>query len=222
MESDFWKERWRNEQTGFHEGVCNSNLKAHWQELNLAKGARVLVPLCGKSVDILWLSQQGYEVIGIELSEIAVHDFFEENDLSATKSNLGDDCQRWKSTYINILCGDFFLVKREMLGRIDALYDRAALIALPEKMRTDYVQHLLKLCGAVPQLLICLEYEQSVLNGPPFSVPPVEVGEYYQEFYRDAHKPFYRENIIEKESRFVEKGLLALHESVYLLQAHKK
>ena len=147
MEKNFWLERWEREEIGFHQNEINPHLRQYWQELHPAHGSEVFVPLCGKSLDMLWLAGQGHEVIGIELSPVAVHDFFHENGLLPEKSQVGP-FTLWQHGNLSILCGDFFALDKSHLGPFDTVYDRAALTALPEDIRTLYVAQLERL---VPQ-----------------------------------------------------------------------
>ena len=174
MEVDFWHDRWEKNLTGFHLDEVNPHLRENWAALNLKSGSRVFVPLCGKSLDLLWLADQGYEVVGIELSPLAVKAFFSENGLEAKLTHI-DGLEYWQSDNISLFCGDFFSLTTEILGTIDAVYDRASLIALPPAMRKDYAAKLTELAQTAPKLLVTLEYDQSKMDGPPFSVSQEEV-----------------------------------------------
>ena len=172
--SEPWLERWQEGRIGWHEPAGNSNLKKHWTKT----GARVLVPLCGKSPDLLWLAEQGNEVVGVELSEIAAHDFFTGNKLSfGTRRHGGMRVFESEDRRIRIVCGDYFEFEDEPF---EALYDRASLIALPRDRRPDYARHTdaLLTAGAY-RLLVSLEYEQALVKGPPFSVLADEVRSYW-------------------------------------------
>ena len=173
---DEWLARWDSGQIGWHEAGGNAALRKFWPRLTA--GNRVLVPLCGKSPDLLWLAQQGLEVTGVELSEIAARAFFDEIGISFEIESCGSLlCFRGVEQAVTIVCGDYFQFSDEPF---DALYDRAALVALPPELRPDYVTHtktLLKPDAA--QLLITLEYDQSRANGPPYSVLPDEVNSYW-------------------------------------------
>ena len=180
MDHDFWHERWDQQQIGFHQPEGHPMLATHWPTLAIAPGTSVLVPLCGKTPDLRWLARQGHSVTGIELSERAAQDFFDEQELTATVEHLG--CfSRYSAAGIDIWVGDFFAADIATLGRFEAFYDRAALIALPEQMRGDYVQHLNRLLiPAAEGLLITLDYDQNEMKGPPFAVPDSEVRRHFQ------------------------------------------
>jgi thiopurine S-methyltransferase len=136
-----WQQCWRDQQTDFHQKEVNKLLTRFWRGLDLAHGSRVFVPLCGKSLDMIWLAQQGHEVIGLELSSVAVHAFFRENNMQPSQRNIGQ-FTLWQFGKISIYCGDYFLIGQADLGAIDVVYDRAALTALPEDIRRLYVAHL--------------------------------------------------------------------------------
>lgn len=182
MHHDFWHERWQTKQIGFHLSEANPLLVKHFSSLNRPKGARVFLPLCGKTMDIHWLLSQGYRVAGAELSQIAIEDLFASLQLTASISTLGD-LKRYSAPNIDIYVGDIFKLKADQLGKVDAVYDRAALVALPEDMRKQYTAHLMQLTLAAPQLLICFEYDQTIHAGPPFSVQANEVEQHYSHAY---------------------------------------
>ena len=179
MDHQFWHQRWEENQIGFHQQAINEYLSKHWAELGLASGAPVFVPLCGKSLDMLWLREQGHAVLGVELSERAVQDFFRENDLQAEISRDAR-FQRYSTEGLQLLAGDFFALQPADLAGIEAVYDRAALIALPPPMRQQYAQHMYNLLPAGAHiLLISMSYEEGSREGPPFSVPEAEVHQLY-------------------------------------------
>lgn len=175
MEHQFWLERWQQDQIGFHQAEINQYLSEHWAQLGLPEGTPVFVPLCGKSLDMLWLRQQGHPVLGVELSDKAVSAFFEENDITPEVSQEGG-FKVYTSSGLRLLSGDFFALEPEDLKEIRAVYDRAALIALPPPMRMDYARHMANLLPAGAHiLLITMEYPAGTLEGPPFSVSEEEV-----------------------------------------------
>lgn len=179
MKHEFWLERWEQNQIGFHQSQINRYLTDHWAELGLAAGARVFVPLCGKSLDLLWLRGQGHSVLGIELSRKAVEAFFSDNKLHPVVSNEGRFI-RYREEGLCILVGDFFALTPEDLGDIQAVYDRAALIALPPEMRMAYARQMAALLPSGAQmLLVTMEYPPGTLQGPPFSVSSGELRSLY-------------------------------------------
>lgn len=172
MQAEFWQQRWDAGQIGFNQAQVNGLLQAFWPTLTLAQGARVLVPLCGKSVDMAWLVAQGFAVVGVELSQKAVEGYFAEQSLEPTIVQRGS-FKVYSGERVEIWCGDFFALTAQDIGQCDALYDRAALIALPGPMRERYVAHLDSLMPETSTgLLITLDYDQAKMDGPPFSVPP--------------------------------------------------
>ncbi len=183
MEPDFWHQRWHNNQIGFHESAVNPSLVTHLPSLELAGGSRVFVPLCGKTLDIGWLLSQGYSVVGAELSQLAVEQLFTDLGIEPGITEAGR-LSRYHARGIDIFVGDIFDLTPKMVGQVDAVYDRAALVALPEPMRKQYTAHLSAISRVAPQLLITFEYDQQLMNGPPFSVPNNEVHSHYDDHYR--------------------------------------
>lgn len=220
MEPDFWHQRWQENKIGFHQDEVNPYLRQFWPDLGLSAPARILVPLCGKSLDLIWLMQQGYAVEGVELSELAVRAFFEEQGIEAQQSQQGE-FQVWQSEGLRLWCGDFFKLTPAQLGPIDAVYDRAALVALPADMRQRYVQHMQTLVGEVPHLLITLEYPQAQMDGPPFSVEQMEVEALFGERYRGTAS-HHCDDILSENDHLQKRGLQRLNECAYLLQVRKK
>jgi thiopurine S-methyltransferase len=183
MEPDFWHRRWANNQIGFHETSANRMLLRYLPVLGLRAGARVFLPLCGKTRDIGWLRAQGLSVAGAELSPLAVDQLFEDMGIAPTiTQNAG--LIHYQADGIDVFAGDIFDLTAETLGRVDAIYDRAALVALPSDMRTRYAGHLHAITGGAQQLLICFAYDQSLQAGPPFSVDQSEVERLYGHLYR--------------------------------------
>ena len=182
MDASFWHNRWQTNQTGWHERAVNPLLITHFPSLHVPPGGRVFVPLCGKSLDLGWLLSQGYAVAGAELSELAVTQLFAELEMEPTISEVGKH-KHFRGERINIFVGDFFALSQEALGPVDAVYDRAALVALPEAIRVQYTTHLKFLTASAPQLVIGYEYDQTVVPGPPFSVTPDELHRHYSDSY---------------------------------------
>ena len=182
MEATFWHNRWKTNQTGWHESTVNPLLIAHFPSLNVPPRGRVFMPLCGKSLDLGWLLSQGYTVAGAELSELAVTQLFAELGIEPRISEVGQH-KLFRGEKIDIFVGDFFDLSREMLGPVDAVYDRASLVALPEAMRIQYAAHLKSLTALASQLVIGYEYDQAMAPGPPFSVTSDELHHHYSDTY---------------------------------------
>lgn len=147
QDNPLWLQLWQDQDIEFHQTQVNALLTRFWPTLNLPRASRILVPLCGKSLDMLWLAQQGYQVIGIELSPIATKAFFVENHLKPSKQRIGN-FTRWQCGRISIWCGDLFSLNRGQLGHIDSVFDRAALTALPKAIRQKYVAQIQRLITA--------------------------------------------------------------------------
>ncbi len=161
MEASFWLQKWENGDIKFHKSESNAFLVEHFEKLNLAKGSRVFLPLCGKTRDLAWLLSCGYRVVGAELSELAINELFDDLGVEPTISRVGE-LTLYQAKDIDIFVGDIFNVFDEILGLVDAVYDRAALVALPANMRERYTSHLMKITHAAPQLLITYEYNQQL------------------------------------------------------------
>jgi thiopurine S-methyltransferase len=183
MDASFWHQKWERGDIGFHKSEPNALLTEHFEKLNLAKGRRVFLPLCGKTRDFAWLLACGYRVVGAELSELAINELF--NDLGVTpKISRVGELTLYRANDIDIFVGDIFDISAELLGCVDAVYDRAALVALPANMRNQYTSHLMKITNMAPQLLICYEYNQQLMDGPPFSISEEEVKHHYASAYQ--------------------------------------
>src|SRR4051812_6258699 len=187
IDASFWHERWQKNEIPFHERKPNPLLVKYFKRLELAKGAQVFVPMCGKTLDIGWLRSRGCRVAGAELSEIAVEQLFAELRLKPIVSKIqGGAVTRYVADRVEIFVGDIFDVTRQMLGRIDAIYDRAAFVALPKNVRERYTDHLMRITNKAPQLLVTFDYDQTVMPGPPFAISNSELVERYGKNY-DLH-----------------------------------
>lgn len=211
MDADFWHDKWHQQQIGFHQAGGNPLLVAHFAALELPADARVFVPLCGKTRDIAWLMAHGCYVIGAELSEIAVQDLFAEMDVTPQVDVLGD-LKRYRADGVVIFVGDVFAVTADLIGRIDAVFDRAALVALPAEMRGRYAAHLVKITGSARQLVITFTYDQSQMSGPPFSITDAMMMQLYAQTY----------DVAALDTKVVEggfKGTIPATETVWILTA---
>jgi len=220
LKKEFWLERWEREETGFHQDDFNPYLRRYWQELQLARDSVVFVPLCGKSRDMVWLRDQGHRVLGVELSAVAVQAFFMENGYTPQRVSqhqvTGGKFEQCEADDIRILRGDFFDLGEADLEKVIAVYDRASLIALPPEMRERYVRHLVGILPPATQILfITLEYPQSEMQGPPFSVSASEVEAYYRE--HAEVRLLAQLDVLEQNPRFQQRGLTRLVENIFLL-----
>lgn len=179
MNPDFWHQRWHDHQIGFHQSVPTPLLVEYWPSLGVPKGSTVFVPLAGKSLDMAWLAAQGHRVLGVELSQLAVEQFFVEHGLQPQIEQANDGAH-YRAGGIELVCGDAFALDAAALRDCAAVFDRAALIALPPDLRKRYVGELYaKLPSGCRGLLVALEYPQAEREGPPFSVPEDEVRALY-------------------------------------------
>ena len=179
MERDFWLARWKTGEIGFHQADADPMLQRYWPELSAPAGATVFVPLCGKSLDMRFLERAGHPVLGIELAEAAVEAYFAEGGEEPTVASwTGGRVYRAGETAIYV--GDYFALDAEALAGVGAVYDRAAIVALPPPMRERYAAHARRvLPGGIPSLVISIEYDQSAVAGPPFSVAEDELVRLY-------------------------------------------
>ena len=215
MDAEFWLDRWREGRTSFHMGRVMPLLQKHWPTLGLAAGSRVLVPLCGKSLDMAWLAGQGYQVLGVELSQIAVDAFFEENGLRPTThtSALGT---HHVAGDVEIIRGDIFHLDAPTLASCAGVYDRAAMVALPREMRERYAQHVYRqLADGYRGLLITLDYPRQEMDGPPFAVSDEEVHRLLD--HHAVVTQLDRRDILGEEPRFSEAGVSRFETAVYQL-----
>lgn len=214
MQESFWLERWQSNQIGFHARQVNPLLVRHWPSVANDPNIPVLVPLCGKSLDIAWLAARGHRVVGVELAELAVEAFFAEQGVQPSISHEGA-FKVYRHGRISLLCGDFFALQAQHLQGCALFYDRAALIALPTAMRERYVAHLQLILPPGSQgLLVTLDYDQAQMDGPPFSVSDTQV--------RAWDGKVWDSELLESqdalEDRFRARGLSRMDERVYRLR----
>jgi thiopurine S-methyltransferase len=194
MNPEFWQNRWQEKRIGFNQSEVNPLLIKYCPALNVPAGSHLFVPLCGKSIDMVWLAAQGYDVVGVELVESAVQEFFAEQSIEPTVhqhvENPEIKCYQGKlensERSITLWVADIFALTSKDIGNISAVYDKAALIALPTDMRSDYSKQIRKISDNALQLLITLNYDQSKKDGPPFSINHEQVQQYYGSHYQIA------------------------------------
>lgn len=210
MHPDFWQERWQQNQIGFHQDEVHPYLRQFWP--NTASG-RVFVPLCGKTLDLWWLRQQGHSVVGVELSPLAVQAFFDEAGVTpAVASHRDLEC--WQASNVDLYCGDFFALRPEDVAGCQMVYDRAALIALPPDLRREYVSHLHHLFPqGAHMLLVTLDYPQIEMDGPPFAVSDAEVRNLYS-----SAQQLTSHDVLAQNDRFRQRGVSRLNENAYMIE----
>jgi len=182
MKTDYWLKKWETNDIAFHEKTPNPLMASNFNDLSLTEGSRVFLPLCGKTRDIAWLLHNGYKVAGSELVESAIIQLFNELEMEPVIS-LVDELTLYSAKNLDIYIGDIFNMSRDTLGQVDAIYDRAALVALPKTVRKQYTSHLMAITENAPQLLISYEYDQAQMDGPPFSVGNKEISQHYNTRY---------------------------------------
>lgn len=178
MDKEYWISKWQNKELGFHQPAVNPLLESHFPKLKLQEAARIFIPLCGKTLDIAWLLSLGYQVVGIEMVESAVIELFEELQVTPDVKTIGK-LKHYKAEDLEVYVGDIFDLSLDILGDVDAVYDRAALVALPVGLRNKYASHLPSLTKHSKQLLISFVYDQTKMDGPPFSVDDTEINSHY-------------------------------------------
>jgi len=220
MDAEFWLTRWREGRIGFHQEYVHPLLSQYWPVVAPPAGSRVLVPLCGKSLDMLWLAEQGFDVLGVELSPLAVEQFFEENTLPVRQwsSAIGRHHQaNYRQQKIDILCGDIFALDAATLATCSAVFDRGALVALPEDMRRRYAQHVYgHLAAHYRGLLLTLDYAPEQTDSPPFSVNNEEVQRLTHPHTRATL--LHRQDIHAQDPKAFERGLTRMDTLVYQLE----
>jgi thiopurine S-methyltransferase len=216
VDKQFWLERWQRREIGWHRTDVNAHLQEYWPRLGIQPPGRVFVPLCGKTLDLLWLMQQGYHVVGVELSEQAISEFFDEHHLIAHKTTTPSFIS-YHHDHLTLLCGDFFDLTPSAVGTITALFDRAALTALPPEMRVAYRQHLQQLIPfPVPTLLITFQYDQTRMKGPPFSIQDDELDHLFAQSYQLQRMASYE--VVDDAPLFRAHGLTTVRENIDWLQ----
>ncbi len=217
MERKFWLDKWEANEIGFHLSDYHPLLQKYFPKL-YSDVKKVFVPLCGKSRDMAYFESQGSEVIGCELSELAAQNFFAELyplSQEPVKSVAWSKGASYAKNNINILTGNIFDLTTNELKNITFIYDRASIVALPDKLRVQYVAHLRAIFSHAKMLLITLDYDQNIMSGPPFSVNPNEV----EQLYSFAKiEQLQRSNIIDQETNFKNKGLEAFYETAYAIE----
>ena len=189
MNAKFWHSRWQEKRIGFNQSTVNPLLMRYFKQLNVPAGSRIFVPLCGKSIDMAWLAAQGYDVVGVELVETAVQEFFTEQNISPTVHQYADNPAikyyqgQLSGQTITLWVADIFALSSENIGSVNGVYDKAALIALPADMRVQYSEQMHQLSANSPQFIITLAYDQSKKAGPPFSISSEQIQQYYGDNY---------------------------------------
>lgn len=214
MSKQDWRDSWRRNEIAFHQTEGNALLRRFWSGLALPEGAAILVPLCGKSLDLLWLAAQGHAVMGVELSPIAINAFFQESGLTPVRSKEGRFTV-WRSGCIAILGGDFFDLTARHVADIAVVYDRSSLTALPEARRRDYAAHMIRILPAASRTLL-LTTESPEGDTPP---PPYLIDEEVSDLYGSAYEVslIHGETVPEDDPDFPAGPPLQMEAKVYLL-----
>jgi thiopurine S-methyltransferase len=216
MEPQFWNDRWQSGEIGFHKTEAHDLLAKHWPRLGLAPGSEVFVPLCGKSLDMVWLAEQGHRVVGAELSDVAVDAFFAERGLEPEVEMLGGFKVKSAGPF-KIWQGDIFELPLRAVKGVAAVYDRASLVAFPPEMQPRYAAKLAEIVpAAAPIVIIGLGYPQEQMQGPPFSVPLARIGDLFSRTYQITLLE--SRDGLEQSQNIKQRGVTALEESLYVLK----
>lgn len=216
MEHKFWIDRWEKGETGFHQPEVHELLRETWPRVGAPQNSAVFVPLCGKSQDMVWLADAGHRIIGSELSPIAIDDFFAAQNLSPQRASGPAGLTKVSAGAFELWQGDVFKLQQSLLEPVKAIYDRAALVAFPSDLRKAYAHHLLAITPpGAPILLISLSFDQSEMDGPPFSVSQGEV----ETLFGDSARMdvLARRDGLKSSQNLKKRGLTALEETAYLI-----
>ncbi len=214
--NSFWIKRWLDGDIGWHHQETNPHLLSHWHELEIAPGSSLLVPLCGKSMDMVWLAQSGYSIIGVEISSKAVEEFFTERGLIPLRTASGD-FEMFQAEEYQLLCGDIFRLGPEYIQGVKAVYDRASLVALNQKQRKHYAELMTSILpSGCSILLVAMDYPESEMQGPPYSVPESEVVELFGDGF--SITKLHSLNLLQDTERYTGNGLSRLAEQIYRLK----
>ncbi len=213
-DNNFWLKVWENNDIPFHQDDVKSELIDFFPLLNLQKNSNILIPLCGKSKDLLWLSEQGHQIIGIEISPIACENFFTENNIQPSVIKK-PSYLIYQNDNIRIICADLFQLTKDDFPTIHAIYDCKALIALPPEMKKKYVQHLLQCVGPEIQILLFNILTDDKVQGPPFPSSDAEIEMLYSDFQISKIK---EECHVDLQDHLIKKGYQKIYESVFLMK----
>ena len=211
-----WLHFWENNETNWHSDTITQELVEYFELFELEPGDKVFVPLCGKSLDMIYIVNQGFSVVGVEISEFGIRQFFKENDLKYTFTKV-DDFYLYSSENLEIYCGDFFSLTSKHLNNVKAVLDRKSLIALEPDLRQKYVKHLNDIISlGVRILLVTLHYPQHQMSAPPFSVDKSEVESLFSMTFETRELKSF--NDLENESKLVRAGVDYINNAAYCLR----
>ena len=211
-----WLQFWENNETNWHSDTITQELVEYFELFELEPEDKVFVPLCGKSLDMIYIANQGFSVVGVEISEFGIRQFFKENDLKYTFTKV-DDFYLYSSENLEIYCGDFFSLTSKHLNNVKAVLDRKSLIALEPDLRQKYVKHLNDIISVGARiLLVTLQYPQHQMSGPPFSVDKSEVESLFSMTFESRELRSF--NDIENESKLERAGVDFINNAAYCLR----
>jgi len=219
MTKQYWLDKWQHNDIKFNQDDVNVYLQRYYSRFNLSKSELIFVPLCGKSIDMLWLMNKGHHVVGVELSSVACKAFFEDNHLAYQVKTRGSFITYFNDS-ITLYCGDFFELMPGLMGNIKSVYDRGAFIAFPPDMRGQYVAQLASLIAVGGKIIMnTIEYDERREEGPPYSASFKNIAQLYQSSF---HINQLEQSVYEVPEHLKSQGLLTANHAVYLLTKHEK
>lgn len=216
--TDNWVARWEDNNIPFHLENVNPLLEKYWPKLCITPPANVLVPLCGKTRDLIWLAEQGLQITGVELSDIACKAFFTENNLKYD-TQLMAGFTRYFADKIEIYCGDLFALPVNKLSKITAVYDRAALIALPKQLRSQYALHITRLMAPASRMLLIVLETRDEVQGPPYPVDTQEIQQLFGKSFQIMEIERVRKANLSQHLK--DQGYKEVDEVVYILKRYE-
>lgn len=214
MTQELWREKWRSNDIAFHQERINPLLKAHLPRVKLNPGDRILVPLCGKSLDMGWLNQCHYRVMGVELSSVAIADYFDELGVKPQRQMQGN-FTRWWHKHIQIWCGNIFDLNLLDVDRIKLIYDSAALTAFDADERQTYVDHFAKILPMRTQIMLMTTETADVQYTDSVARIDSEVKNLYQADYRI--ELLHGQDSLKIDPEFPQLPARMLEEKIYLM-----
>lgn len=216
MEISYWQSRWRKGKTGWHMDTVYPPLPTFWDDVNIESGSRILVPLCGKSLDLGWFVDHGHTVTGIDVSAKAIHHIMQQHPESFTKDS-SHGFTVYRSESLVLWQGDYSKLPTDEIPTQDLIYDKASIIALPPEKRLDHANKHIELCSTHTQILLqTFEYEQSEMHGPPFAVHEEELKKLFGNRFKLTC--IHEQSKMEELQRFKQRGLSSyLTEKVFHL-----
>lgn len=217
MSNKIWKSMWKHNQFQFHQPIINPLLQQYLPQLQLSANDDILVPLCGKSLDMDLLIDSGYHVIGIELSKIAIQAYFDARNIKPQHEKKGQFI-RWWHNDIEIWCGDIFNLTDNDISHVKTLYDCASLTALPSESRPHYVQHFYEKLSKQSQILLITTESADEHQLESASMIDSEVQSLYENYYQI--ELLHGQSSLKQDPEHPGAAIMPMDEKVYLFTNH--